>query len=163
VGKQDKEPYYPVGWADDKTLSSDNYLWAFGGDPYHVLVYNRTSGFGQTLVVEGDMAVMRPKEYAWDLLPNGDGFVLRIPGTPYTCINQFGGGNGPLKFWDSESSPTDDGSTFRITGGGVTDDIENLTPTLSQGDDTIYDLAGRRVIRPAHGIYIKNGKKVFVK
>jgi len=30
----------------------------------------------------------------------------------------------------------------------------------ASGDDTIYDLMGRKVINPTHGIYIKNGKKV---
>jgi hypothetical protein len=30
----------------------------------------------------------------------------------------------------------------------------------ASGDDTIYDLMGRKVINPPHGIYIKNGKKV---
>ena len=164
VGKQESEPYYPVGWIDEKTLMSDNYLWAFGGDPYHVLVYNRASGFGQTLVAEGDMAVLRPSEYAWELLPNGDGFALRIPGTPYTCVNQYGGGNGPLKFWDDQNSPTDNGSTFRILGGFV-DGIEELASTPSQalGDGIVYDLSGRRVSHPTRGIYIKNGKKIYVK
>ena len=165
VGKQNNEPYYPVGWADEKTLMSDDYLWAFGGDPYHVLVYNRSSGFEQTLVAESDMAVMRPSEYRWDLLPNGDGFVLRIPGTPYTCINQFGGGNGPLKFWDSENSPTDNGSTFRILGG-ITDGIHEIDSDKRKdnwSDDILYDLAGRRVNNPTRGIYIKNGKKILIR
>lgn len=163
VGKQQSEPYYPVGWADEKTLASDSYLWAFGGDPYHVLVYNRTSGMEQTLTAEGDQAVMRPGEYAWDLQPNGDGFVLRIPGTPYTCINQFGGGNGPLKFWDSESSPTDNGSTFRILEGGITDGIQKTQQGKMTQDGLLYDLAGRRVSHPTSGIYIRNGKKVYVR
>ena len=165
VCKQDNEPYYPVGWANDKTLMSDDYLWAFGGNPYHVLVYNRASSFEQTLVAEDDMAVMRPTEYAWDLLPNGDGFVLRIPGTPYTCINQFGGGNGPLKFWDDQSSPTDNGSTFRILGG-ITDGIHEIDGDKKKGeqsDGIMYDLAGRRINNPARGIYIKDGKKILIR
>ena len=32
----------------------------------------------------------------------------------------------------------------------------------ASGDDTIYDLMGRKVINPTHGIYIKNGKKVVL-
>lgn len=30
----------------------------------------------------------------------------------------------------------------------------------AQADDTIYDLMGRKVVNPTHGIYIQNGKKV---
>lgn len=30
----------------------------------------------------------------------------------------------------------------------------------NQGDNTIYDLMGRKVVNPTHGIYIQNGKKV---
>ena len=32
--------------------------------------------------------------------------------------------------------------------------------TDAQGDNTIYDLMGRKVVNPTHGIYIQNGKKV---
>ena len=38
--------------------------------------------------------------------------------------------------------------------------------TKHQADEanaTYYDLSGRRVIRPAKGIYVKNGRKVYVK
>ena len=41
--------------------------------------------------------------------------------------------------------------------------IENLTPTLSKGEGVVLDLSGRRVAKPAKGLYIVNGKKVVVK
>lgn len=47
-----------------------------------------------------------------------------------------------------------------------TDDIESgieAVTTEKQGDDAWYNLQGMRVERPAHGIYIHNGKKVLVK
>lgn len=34
--------------------------------------------------------------------------------------------------------------------------------TDAQADDTIYDLMGRKVTNPSHGIYIQNGKKVVI-
>lgn len=46
--------------------------------------------------------------------------------------------------------------SFRNTTG-----IEEVTPTL--GDEVIYDLSGRRVASPVKGLYIVNGKKVFIK
>lgn len=38
--------------------------------------------------------------------------------------------------------------------------ISRIGNDKQNGDDTIYDLMGRKVTRPTHGIYIKNGKKV---
>lgn len=115
VGKSHSEPYYPVAVNGVDTLAMPQFQWAFGGNPYKVKVYNRSTGFSQTLTADGDNAVMREGEYEWDLLPNSDGFVLRIPDTEYSCINQFGGPGGPLKFWHDQASPRDNGSTFRLS------------------------------------------------
>ena len=41
--------------------------------------------------------------------------------------------------------------------------VEGINPTPSKGTDVFYDLSGHRVSRPTSGIYIVNGKKVFVK
>ncbi len=114
VGKQDTEPYYPTQNVDEGTLATPAYQWAFGGDPYHVKVYNRTTGLNETLTKDGDNAVMRQGNYSWDLLPNSNGFVLRVTGTENSCINQFGSNSGPLQFWTDSRSLTDDGSTFRV-------------------------------------------------
>ena len=38
--------------------------------------------------------------------------------------------------------------------------IESLTPALSEGEESIYDLSGRRVEKATKGIYIVNGKKI---
>ena len=167
VARQESEPYYPVSYATDEELFSDPYLWAFGGDPYHVIVYNRSSGFNESLTAVGDLAVMRQGEYAWDLLPNRDGFVLRKPGTEYTCINQFGGGGGPLKFWNDQASPTDNGSTFRIFES-IVDGISLVDNKDSQdlkalNKSALYNLAGQRVDSRFKGIVIKGGRKVLIK
>ena len=42
--------------------------------------------------------------------------------------------------------------------------IENLSPSLSQGEGAMYDLTGRKVQGELQrGVYIVNGKKVMVK
>jgi len=38
-----------------------------------------------------------------------------------------------------------------------------VATATDEGDDTIYDLQGRRVDNPRRGIYIRNGKKVVIK
>ncbi len=42
-----------------------------------------------------------------------------------------------------------------------TTDIQNVPANGEQQDDVVYDLQGRRVTNPTHGIYIINGKKVI--
>ena len=39
--------------------------------------------------------------------------------------------------------------------------IQNVSTNGEQQDDVVYDLQGRRVTNPTHGIYIINGKKVI--
>lgn len=151
VGKQDTEPYYPIGDIDEETLSNDEYLWAFSGNPYHVKVYNRSTGFAQTLTPDGEFALMRPGEYEWDLLPNIDGFVLRKAGTENSCINQFGGPGGPLKFWHDGNSLRDNGSTFRI--------YESILDGINYAD-TNADTKATKVLQ-GNKIYILRDGKTY--
>lgn len=165
VGKQATEPYYPAQVAAD-VLKTKEYHWAFGGTPYRIVVYNRATGFAETLTKDGGNAVMRPGEYFWEILPNADGFVLREEGTANNCVNQNGGSEGPLQFWSNAASPTDNGSTFRVeeareleTGIGH---LDAARPRA--GSSALYDLSGRRVYQPTQrGIYISNRRKVAVR
>lgn len=52
---------------------------------------------------------------------------------------------------------------FAIDGEGTATGIETVESTTDKVRGTIYDLQGRRVAVPVHGLYIVNGKKVFVK
>lgn len=48
--------------------------------------------------------------------------------------------------------------------GGAVTDINDAAADAHNGNNTYYDLNGRRVLYPAHGIYVTgNGKKVFIK
>ncbi|MCH5169172.1 MAG: CotH kinase family protein [Prevotellaceae bacterium] len=162
VGKQGTEPYYPSVVSEETLIYDEGYYWAFGGNPYQVKVYNYSTRFGETLAVDGeDNAVMRPGDFYWDILPNRDGFVLRLPGTENACINQYGGSNGPLKIWRDSGSLADNGSTFRLYEGLI-DGMASLTKPAEK-EPAVYDLAGRRVVRPVHGLYIVNGRKIMVK
>lgn len=47
--------------------------------------------------------------------------------------------------------------------GNVTTDIDSAKANEAESNNTYYDLNGRRVLYPTHGIYIKgNGQKVFI-
>ena len=39
--------------------------------------------------------------------------------------------------------------------------IHGVRPEMQRRDNTVYDLQGRRVVNPTHGIYIINGKKII--
>ena len=148
VARQETEPYVPYE-TDEETYAYDpNYYWAFGGNPYGVVVYNYATGFEQSLTAVNDYAVMREGQYAWDVLPNLDGFLLRQPGTEYACLNQIGGKDGPLKFWYDNGSLTDNGSTFRI----VEANPSGLFAAKAEAKPV-------KVLRPDGHIYImRNGK-----
>ena len=164
VGKTETEPYYPVEVHSVDTLALLNFQWAFSGNPYKVKVYNRSTGLDEVLTLVGQDAVMRSGNYEWDILPNNDGFVLRVPGTAYTCLNQFGSTSGPLRYWDSARSLTDNGSTFRVTEAPDPDGIEMVAGHNKMAGE-IYNLAGQRITNSQmkRGIYIINGRKVLVK
>lgn len=168
VGKNETEPYVPVAVPNPDTLRLETFQWAFGGTPYKVKVYNRATGLDETLALDDKNAVMRPGDYSWEILPNSDGFVLRAEGTPFSCLNQIGGKNGPLQTWTDSKSLTDNGSTFRVSPApapydGIRDLAEpsSVTPRPSS---YIVDLTGRRLdhIRQP-GIYIINGRKRVVR
>ena len=162
VGRQKSEPYYPSAVDEETLLYDGDYYWAFGGDPYHVKVYNYSTGFDQTLTAVGDYGLMRTGDFAWDVLPNRDGFLLRKPGTTNCCLNQFGGPGGPLKFWVDDNSLTDNGSTFRIYEADASD-INVIAAGQPEVSGEAYNLAGQRVGERFKGIVIRNGKKVLVK
>ncbi|MCR5535151.1 MAG: chitobiase/beta-hexosaminidase C-terminal domain-containing protein [Bacteroidaceae bacterium] len=118
------EPYYPKK-TTDAFKASEAYQWAFVGNPYEVSLLNKAKGEGYTLtkvedvaLADGntkDAAVMRQGTYVWEIYGNKDGFTLREKGTTQNSINQSGGASGPLSFWNSAASYTDDGSTFRVS------------------------------------------------
>ena len=55
-----------------------------------------------------------------------------------------------------------DSEILLLIDGDLEDGIKN-TKTEDNGKEVIYDLSGRKVIRPAKGIYIKDGKKVVLR
>ena len=168
VCKSSSEPYYPVSVDDLDTPYMLPYQWAFSGNPYKIKVYNRSTGFNEVLTLVDVYAVMREGDYEWDLLPNLDGFVLRVPGTACLCLNQFGGQNGPLRYWDSNASLKDNGSTFRVTEAPDPDGITAVENEGLKVEGDVYDLAGRHIAngqssgrKLSKGIYIIAGRKVL--
>ncbi len=69
--------------------------------------------------------------------------------------------------WYLEINPIDENTTATFSFGRF-DDVEGTTGLENVkveivDNDVYYDLSGRRVENPTKGIYIKNGKKVYVK
>ncbi len=58
---------------------------------------------------------------------------------------------------------TEGDTSPKTIGGDITTGINELNTDATVADGAIYDLQGRRVSRVTKGLYIINGKKVFVK
>ena len=119
VSKCETEPYTMKDNPTEEELASPEFQWAFAGDPYNIVVYNKSLSGSWSLapvdLEDGMHCVgMREGEFTWDLFGNADGFVLREANTLNNFINQLNGGNAanPLGFWTGGRN--DDGSTFRV-------------------------------------------------
>jgi rhamnogalacturonan endolyase len=52
----------------------------------------------------------------------------------------------------------------KVQNKGIMTGIRSLTPILSpNGEGSIYTLSGVRIQKPQRGLYIKNGKKTYIK
>ena len=103
-----------------------------------------------------------------------DGTVKGDESTIYVLAD---GGDGVGFYLVEDDSAIPAGKAYLKVSGGVayarqfigfgddneTTGIDSLTPALSKGEEVYYDLQGRRVAQPTKGLYIVNGKKVFIK
>lgn len=98
----------------------------------------------------------------------------------YTYV--LNGGYGPIGFYEYTASNLPKGRAYFETinrvpssgagtnakgylfdfGNGETTGISNAT-IGNETETTYYDLSGRRIAAPKHGLYIRNGKKVYIK
>lgn len=126
--------YYPSATLDE---SDDSYQWAFKGNPYKgIRIYNKKAGAAQTLGESGDLALMLDGEHTWDVFANGEGFVLRVPGTSNKYVNQNGGSAGYLGYWESTLGRTDAGSTITLTEVPEPINVDDMTPVDATIDMT---------------------------
>lgn len=54
-------------------------------------------------------------------------------------------------------------TNFRLVQLGTLTGVENIAVDAEADDEAIFDLAGRRVVNPEAGLYIKGGKKVYIR
>lgn len=111
VSKGSSEPYSNATGATSLQKATDEYQWAFAGNPYNFQIWNKASGAGWTLTKDGDNVVMREGTYGWTLCQNSDGFTLKETGTANNYVNDNA---STLKFWNNVNAATDNGSTFRV-------------------------------------------------
>lgn len=132
------------------------------------------------VLVYGDEA----KEYATDFLKQSDtaddvtANGLQGSATAETACDgtQYGLGvvDGQLGWYKMESGSLAAGKAYlTITAAGaksfyaipstIVTGISTVSAAAAKTDNAFYDLMGRRVYAPQHGVYIHNGKKVVVK
>lgn len=104
------EPYYPKQDADEATRAAEQCQWAFVGNPYKLVIYNKAGGEGVTLANKGfdnggntaGATVLRPGEHYWiakDYDPELDEFSIGVDVNGTFCrINQVGGASATSYF-----------------------------------------------------------------
>lgn len=106
------------------------------------------------------------------------GTTTRLPITEEekTTLFVLGNGSNGIGFYNPSSTTLKENRAFltadavtgeatnglRLEFGGATTGIV-ATETLNNANAPIYDLSGRRVANPVKGIYVKGGKKIYVK
>ncbi|MBP3614198.1 MAG: leucine-rich repeat protein [Bacteroidaceae bacterium] len=88
---------------------------------------------------------------------NADGTFKNNANRAYMLLSELGVGEGDL---DTSNPGSQLSNSYRFDFSGTTA-IEGIDS--EQGEAVYYDLSGRRVLNPTGGIYIVNGKKVYVK
>ena len=107
-----------------------------------------------------------------------DGTTTRLPITEAekTTLFVLGNGSNGIGFYNPSSTTLKENRAF-LTVDAVTGEATNglrlefggeptgitATETLNNANAPIYDLSGRRVANPVKGIYVKGGKKIYVK
>lgn len=93
---------------------SDNSLWAFqGSQTSGIKVFNKALGKEYTLQGTDNSATMGTGDTnnRFIILKNSDGFVLKTSRSNNNCLHDL---NNSFGYWNSNSAPTDPGSTFRV-------------------------------------------------
>ncbi len=102
-------------------LNTNEYQWAFDGNPYDgIIVYNRAD-ITKTLAKVSDRAVLSNTVYRWTISENTNGFLL-ANSEDGKYINEYGGSGGYLGFWNNAN---DQNSIFTVNEAGVVE-VENI-------------------------------------
>ena len=142
---EDTEPYLPYA-ATDEDKATKALQWAFVGNPFTtgIKVINRAAGRTKSLTKDGDNAVMREGDNYWDIFGRNNGILLRVQGTDNTLINQAGGHDGPLKFWNNAYAWTDDGSTMWLVEAPV--ETATVTYKVKYNGNVVAETTGLAVV-----------------
>lgn len=131
-----------------------------GEDKDYTLTYNPTSNLGKTLEYLVN-AQWTGYEYAVTPITAAGKYTLDLSqivvdhaGESY--IDEWGGNN---IMWHSKNQVCSGSKVWTINGSTGIDEVKGENGNVK----AIYDLTGRKVEVPTKGIYIIDGKKVFVK
>lgn len=162
--------YYATGNASAKRVEpkaksdNDNQLWFIRkNDDGTVCFFNKATKTGAYIASDAtDQTVKLGKPYGWTLEER------TLDGLTGICIIDVGGGNSwytnPDAWGYLLMKPFWGASTWSFERTNI--ETTGITHLDADGNEAeglrFYDISGRRVVSPGHGIYITNtGKKVF--
>ena len=107
------EPYANVENASDALRATDEYQWAFLGNPYAVVIINKAAGASKSLTLEGAYFVLRDGQNGQLIAKSGDGFAVIVRNTDGNVQTTLNDNSSKLGTWDGEHI-TDGGSCLRV-------------------------------------------------
>lgn len=160
VGVLAEKNYLAVGETDVNTTLTFYFEPSVEKDIYFGNEQNVLYGvLGKTVFNDGDKVaegVVFKKEDCW-VLGKLNGKVAMYK----TASNAIPANKGFVLCHVEDANNSTRGLAFRFPDeDGETTGIKEINHNVS---NVIYDLTGRKVTKPVHGIYIINGKKIFVK
>lgn len=101
----------------------------------------------------------------WEFLEAATaGYFCLVSGTAQFNQTNAGISGRPVYNWGGGTNTTDTGCQYAfalVAEENAETGISRPTATGCRADSLIYDLTGRPVSRPAHGMYVKGGRKVI--
>lgn len=144
--------------------TTDNYLWNFvKNSDGTVYIYNKANGKAAYISNNSDdQKVMVGKEYAWTLqettADTGNSGIAIVSGNGSSAWY-----TNPDAWTYVLTKPSSWGASIWTLEKSDIEVDTSIETVIENSNNTIYDLMGRKVEAPVKGIYIVNGKKIFVK
>ena len=144
---------FDISCHEDDTLTN---LYCWGDDSFKVEGVETVSSFGRERRLVSLSSVKYPQKSV--------GYWLEGVGSRYEMFDIWPAFAASVKFLYCELNGERIADLSSFGDAAQETSVIHQTTCLDKDDNSVYDLAGRRLSGiPDHGVYIRNGKKLVVK